>query len=230
MTPIEAMANEGLIKEAITSYKISRAADKENDGQITFGGLDDTHFDGDSLVTLDNVSEEGFWEANIGALSVDGVNMKLEARTAILDTGTTVILAPSEDAKKIHAAIEGAKSDGHGGFTVPCMTTASVALTFGNTLFAIDPRDLAIEPVDADDPTGDCVSGIVADTEHTDGPRQWLVGDHSESSISCPHAYPICSLEMFSSRTPIFRLMRAIIKFHSPNLFRELFNLFGLLE
>jgi hypothetical protein len=37
LTPVEAMAKSGLIAEAITSYKMARAADGENDGQITFG-------------------------------------------------------------------------------------------------------------------------------------------------------------------------------------------------
>jgi hypothetical protein len=41
LTPIEALKAGGLIREAITSYKISRAADEANDGQITFGGLDE---------------------------------------------------------------------------------------------------------------------------------------------------------------------------------------------
>ena len=36
-TPIEALAKEGLVSEAITSYKISRLADNQNDGEITFG-------------------------------------------------------------------------------------------------------------------------------------------------------------------------------------------------
>lgn len=36
-TPIEALAKQGLVKAAITSYKISRVADGKNDGEITFG-------------------------------------------------------------------------------------------------------------------------------------------------------------------------------------------------
>jgi hypothetical protein len=35
--PIEALVKQGLIKEAITSFKIPRLADKKNDGQVTFG-------------------------------------------------------------------------------------------------------------------------------------------------------------------------------------------------
>jgi len=175
LTPIEALAANGLVKEAITSYKISRLADNKNDGEITFGGVDATKFDAKTLVTLDNVSQQGFWEGDMDAVSVDGTDVGLTGRTAILDTGTTLIIAPAADAAAVHKGIQGAKSDGQGGFTVPCTTTASVALTFGGTSFAIDPRDIAVQPVDPTDPTGDCFSGIAAG--NVGGAQEWLVGD-----------------------------------------------------
>ncbi len=84
-----------------------------------------------------------------------------------------MIVAPDADAKAVHDAITGAKSDGQGGFTVPCNTQASVALTFGGQAFAIDPRDLAFQPVDATDPNGDCVSGI--SSGNIGGATEWLV-------------------------------------------------------
>lgn len=87
--------------------------------------------------------------------------------------GTTLIVAPDADAQAVHAAIPGAQSDGQGGFTVPCNTKASVALTFGGKAFAIDPRDLAFQPVDPNDPNGDCVSGIAAG--NIGGANEWLV-------------------------------------------------------
>lgn len=87
--------------------------------------------------------------------------------------GTTLIVAPPNDAATVHQAIDGAKADGQGGFTVPCNTNASVALTFGGKIFAIDPRDIAVQPVSAADPTGDCVSGIAAGAVGAD--TEWLV-------------------------------------------------------
>jgi hypothetical protein len=171
------MVKEGLIKEAIVSYKISRAADGNGDGEITFGGLDDTKFIGSTLVTVDNISKNGFWEAPMGAISVDGKDTGLTGRTAILDTGTTLVLAPAGDAQKVHDAIPGAKSDGMGGFTIPCNTTTIVSMTFGGGLFYIDPRDLVTGPVDENDPTGLCISGIVADRTSDNGATQWLVRD-----------------------------------------------------
>lgn len=131
LTPIEALVKQGLITKAITSYKISRLADGKNDGEITFGALDPTKFDSSTLVTLPNVNTQGFWEVNMDGVSVDGQDVGLKGRTCILDTGTTLIIAPAEDAAAVHKLIQGAKSDGQGGFTVPCTISQSVALTFG---------------------------------------------------------------------------------------------------
>ena len=85
-----------------------------------------------------------------------------------------MLILPAADAQAVHKQIQGAKSDGQGGFTVPCTTKASVALTFGGQEFTIDPRDIAFQPVNANDPQGDCVSGITSG--NAGGPNEWLVG------------------------------------------------------
>ncbi|KAL4252337.1 peptidase A1 family protein [Abortiporus biennis] len=174
-TPVEALASNGLIKDAITSYKISRVADGKNDGEITFGGLDSTKFDANALVTFANVNTQGFWEGSMTAVTVNGQDLGLQGRTAILDTGTTLIIAPPADAAAVHQAIPGSQSDGQGGFTIPCTTTATVALTFGGQSFDINTQDLLFAPVNANDLTGDCVSGISAG--QIGGAKEWLVGD-----------------------------------------------------
>ncbi|KAF7976588.1 hypothetical protein HWV62_2237 [Athelia sp. TMB] len=175
LTPVESLAQNGLISDAITSFKISRLADQLNDGEVTFGGLDATKFDPATLTTFANVNTQGFWEGAMPAVAVNGQDAGLAGRTAILDTGTTLIIAPPADAAAVHALITGAASDGQGGFTVPCTLTDSVALTFGNTSFAIDPRDIAVAPVDAADPTGTCTSGI--SSGEIGAATEWLVGD-----------------------------------------------------
>lgn len=175
-TPVEALASQGLIADAITSYKISRSADNLNDGEITFGGLDQTKFDAATLVTTPNVNTQGFWEAAMDDVTVDGQSVGLNGRTSILDTGTTLIVAPQSDAEAVHQLITGSTSDGQGGFTVPCTFNQSVALTFAGAAFAIDPRDIATQPVNANDPTGDCVSGISGGSFGTSD-TEWLVGD-----------------------------------------------------
>ncbi|KAI5119836.1 hypothetical protein M0805_008402 [Coniferiporia weirii] len=174
-TPVESLASQGSIAGQITSFKLGRVADGTNDGEVTFGGLDSTKFDASTLTTFANVNTEGFWEGAMDAVTVDGTDLGLSGRTAILDTGTTLIVAPPSDAAAVHAAIPGSQSDGQGGFTIPCTTSSSVALSFGGKSFAIDPRDLLFLPVDASDPTGDCVSGI--SSGEIGAATEWLVGD-----------------------------------------------------
>ncbi|KAH9033486.1 acid protease [Lactarius pseudohatsudake] len=149
----------GSIKDAIVSYRISRLADQKNNGEITFGGLDPSKFDQTTLVTTE----------------LDGNDLGLTGRTAILDTGTTLIIASPADADAIHKAIPGSKSDGNGGFVIPCTTNVSMSLSFGGKSFAIDPRDITFAPLDPNDPTGDCASGIAPG--QIGGPQQLLVGD-----------------------------------------------------
>ena len=170
-TPVESLAQQGLISEAITSYKISRVSDGLNDGEITFGGLDESKFDPNTLVTFKNVNQDGFWEGDFTA-SVGGKDLGLQGRTAILDTGTTLVVAPGTDAKAVHAKIPGSKSDGQGGYIIPCTNTAVVSLTFAGRAFDINPIDLLFAPVDPNDLTGDCLSGITPG--EIGGPTEWL--------------------------------------------------------
>ena len=171
LTPVESLAQQGLISEAITSYKLSRVSSGVNDGEITFGGLDSTKFDSSTLVTFQNVNPNGFWEGNVD-VSVNGQDLGLQGRTAILDTGTTLIIAPPADAEAVHAKIPGSKSDGQGGFTIPCTNSAVVSLAFGGQSFDINSTDLLFAPVNQNDLTGDCISGI--SSGQIGGPTQWL--------------------------------------------------------
>jgi Eukaryotic aspartyl protease len=175
LTPPESLAKAGQIKEAIVSFKLSRLADQKNDGEVTFGGLDASKFDQKTLVTLNNANNKGFWEGALDAVSVDGNDLGLNGRTAILDTGTTILIVPTADAQLIHKSITGAQDIGNGSFSVPCTTNSSLALTFGQQSFAIDPRDIAALPLDLNNLTGDCISGISAG--QVAGANEWLVGD-----------------------------------------------------
>lgn len=172
-TPVESLASNGLISSAISSFKISRLADQLNDGQVTFGGLDSTKFVASTLITIPNVSKIGFWEGALNAITVNGQNTGMTGRTAILDTGTTLIIAPPADTLAVMAML-GGKCDTQQ-CTIPCTSNASVALSFGNASFTIDPRDMVVLPVDVNDPTGDCTAGIQPGTIGTD--TEWLVGD-----------------------------------------------------
>ncbi|KII89765.1 hypothetical protein PLICRDRAFT_138047 [Plicaturopsis crispa FD-325 SS-3] len=173
-TVVEALQKSGQIQEAITSFRLSRLSDGKKNGEITFGALDDSAYDASSLVTVKNVNNDGFWEAAVGGVKVDDKDFGWSNKTAILDTGTSLLMAPNADAEALHQAIPGAKFIGDQ-WMLPCTTNATLSLAFGGKQFAIDPRDLAFLPSDPKNLTGMCVSGI--SVGNSGGDNQWLVGD-----------------------------------------------------
>ena len=104
--------------------------------------------------------------------SVDGKALNFQGKTAIIDTGTTLLIAPPADAAAIHAQIPGSSQSGDN-FLVPCDTKSIVSLTFGGQSFDINPKDLARIPIPGQ--KNSCVSGIAGG--QIGGPDQWLVGD-----------------------------------------------------
>ncbi|KAI8449640.1 aspartic peptidase domain-containing protein [Phakopsora pachyrhizi] len=172
LTPVEALTKAGLLSGSFVGYAIGRVSDTQNIGQVTFGGIDQTKFNGD-LTLFPNVNKKGFWEGVMSTVTVDGATV-LNQRTGILDTGTTLILAPPADVQAVHAAIPGSVPDKKGNFKIPCTTRSKVGLTFGGVNFEINPVDLTFQPA-GKNLTGLCISGISAGT--VGGPAQWLVGD-----------------------------------------------------
>ncbi|KIY64559.1 acid protease [Cylindrobasidium torrendii FP15055 ss-10] len=185
-TPVEALARIGFIEQAITSYKLGRIADDANDGEVTFGGMNTSKFNQTTLITVPSVSD-AFWAATLEVASVQGAHLlQVQNRTAILDTGTTLLLVPPQDAAQIHSRIDGARLNADGtGYVLPCTTDASVALRFGGHDFAIDSRDLAFAPLDPRNLTGMCTSGIASRDLFGDG--TWLVGDTFLKSVYFSH-------------------------------------------
>ena len=181
LTPVESLASNSLIPAAITSFKISRLADQLNDGEVTFGGLDPSKFVADSLITIPNVNQQGFWEGSIDAITINGAGCGITGRTAVLDTGTTLMLIPPSDAQALMQSLGGTCDSQQ--CTIPCTTNASLALAFGGSSFSIDPRDIAMLPVDVNDPTGDCVAGVQPGQFGT--ATQWLVGYLRASPFQC---------------------------------------------
>ncbi|KIY43780.1 acid protease, partial [Fistulina hepatica ATCC 64428] len=174
-TLVDALYDHGLIDQPIVSYKIPRLADAMNDGEVTFGQLDTCKFDEMSLVSVKNIDPRGHWEVPIDAITIASWDMGWHDRTAVIDTGTTLVVVPQPDADAIHAWIPGAKfSNSSGLWTIPCNATTIVSLTFGGRPFPIDSRDLSFLPVDPKELGGQCISGIVAGVANAD--KRWLVG------------------------------------------------------
>ncbi|KDR78924.1 hypothetical protein GALMADRAFT_1280112 [Galerina marginata CBS 339.88] len=174
-TLLQSLYRAHLLPAPVASYKISRLADGKNDGELTLGAMNPKHYDPKTLVKMKNVNKFGYWGVAVGAVKIGEKDLKWSNRTVLLDTGTTLIIAPQHDVDVIHNHIPGAQYDGSG-WTVPCNMTTTLSLTIGDQPFSVDPRDIAFYPVEPG--SRDCISGIAVGGV---GPfylnNEWLVGD-----------------------------------------------------
>ncbi|CAG8482060.1 5055_t:CDS:1 [Ambispora gerdemannii] len=168
-TPFTQLVEQKAVPNSVFGFFLGRKKDgTDTQSQLTLGDVDSTKFSG-NINFNKLVSNTGFWEIAMDDAAVNGSSLGFKSKTAIIDTGTTLIVTP--DAAAIHNQIPGAV-DQDGQFFVPCNTTAIVSLAFGGASFDISSKDLARDPIGQQNL---CTSGIALG--QIGGPDQWLVGD-----------------------------------------------------
>ncbi|RXG73507.1 Lysosomal aspartic protease, partial [Armadillidium vulgare] len=113
------MINQQLIPEPVFSFYLNRnAADKEG-GELILGGSDPKYYKGD--FTYLPVDRKGYWQFNMDSIVIENSGSKFckGGCQAIADTGTSLIAAPSEEARLINKKI-GAKPLVGGQWMVDC--------------------------------------------------------------------------------------------------------------
>ncbi|KAF9096145.1 hypothetical protein BGX27_001167 [Mortierella sp. AM989] len=129
------------------------------DGEFIFGSIDASRFVGD--LTFLPVTHQKYWQ-----VKVDGVKINKEldltiSGDTIIDTGTTLLVLPIAQAKKVNKAI-GATSDPWEGWILPCNSNRDGSLDFemGGETFSVRRKDLVREAVKNRD--GWCYSAVTA--------------------------------------------------------------------
>lgn len=160
-----------LLKSNIMAVSLSRAAEGGKDGEVTFGAVDTSKYVGDITYTnaLSNTTQ---WIIPLDDASANGTPCNFTGRTAIIDTGTSYVLVPPNDAQQLHALIPGAVQSGTT-FVIPCTSNVTLRFIFSDVGYTISPLDYVGPPV-AGSPSS-CVSTIIG--QQTFGPNEWLVGD-----------------------------------------------------
>jgi len=175
--PVQQLAEAGLIPAAQFGVHLQRSG-TSNDGAISFGGPDAKFIAGGdaSKVTFsDNVSAQGLWEVALQDMAVNGKSLGLSsATTAIIDTGTTLMIVPPADATAILTALSpGAATNNQGSFTLPCDTTTPLTVTFGGQKLDISSKDYVGQQVAPG--SKNCMSNIIG--QQIGGANQMLLGD-----------------------------------------------------
>ncbi|BDA43728.1 Aspartic proteinase oryzasin-1 [Coccomyxa sp. Obi] len=105
--PFQNMVNQGLVPEPVFSFWLNRNDPSGPGGELVLGGVDPSHYTGEHLWV--NVTRRAYWQFDMEAISLAGTNSPCAGGCqAIADSGTSLIVGPSDEIAEINAAI-GAK-------------------------------------------------------------------------------------------------------------------------
>jgi hypothetical protein len=168
---INTLYSQQLIKDRIFSINLGRANNSKDEGSFTIGGVDTSKYTGD--ITYINIlsQETGFWELGVEGTYVNGYKIDFGSRSAIIDTGTTLLIMSPDDALKVHGFISGSQTDGSN-FVIPCNTTMELEFEFGGKKWAISSQDyIGSVYSEADKLCISNIQGIQFDN------NKWIFGD-----------------------------------------------------
>jgi len=183
------LISQGKVNPTEFSFYLGRAkSNTAGNSEMTLGGRDSSKFTG--ATTPVPVTSQTYWQVAINGASVGtGSTIAGTSGQAAIDTGTTLVVAPTSAAAAIYNKIPGAFPIPFLGGTTqlygyPCNSNPNVSLSFAGKQFAINNLDFnfgklsdQLGPIGAFFP-GSCLGGVAgADLATVSGQSLWIVGD-----------------------------------------------------
>ncbi|KAL0083992.1 endopeptidase [Phycomyces blakesleeanus] len=170
--PFYHMIDRDLIDEQIFSFKINNAdEDEANGGELIFGGADSNHYVGE--LGWSNVRRKGYWEVDLEDIKFGGESIELDPIGAAIDTGSSLLVAPTTIADLINKEL-GAEKNWSGQYILDCAKIPDLpefCFVFGGKDYCLTGQDYVLKVQDQ------CISGFIGmDIPEPAGPL-WIVGD-----------------------------------------------------
>ncbi|KAG1465375.1 hypothetical protein G6F56_004900 [Rhizopus delemar] len=142
-TPVDNLISQGLISSPVFGVYLGKESNGGG-GEYIFGGYDSSKFSG-SLTTVAVDKSEGYWGVTVKGTKI-GSKTVSSSFSAILDTGTTLLLFPEDVASAI-ADVYGASANSDGTYTIDCDTSnfEPLVFTLGTSTFEVPAEDLVFE-------------------------------------------------------------------------------------
>ncbi|KAA8909821.1 hypothetical protein TRICI_004354 [Trichomonascus ciferrii] len=177
---ITTLKKQGLIDKRVFGINLGRSWDPKDEGGITFGGVDESKYSGDISYTKVESSNSLLWNLPLDGAYLYGKKIDFgEKRSCIVDTGTTLIVMPKDDAKKVHEKIDGMHTDGEN-YAVPCNTNVTFEFEFNGKKWAMSSKDFIGPELDEND--GYCATNIQG-LDIPNQSKQWILGDAFLKSV-----------------------------------------------
>lgn len=168
----QTLVNSRQLQEDVFGVKISATPGAS---ELYIGGTNTALYQQDTL-TYTPVTEPGYWEVKLDQISRAGVPVGKPEAPSIIDTGTTLIVANTNDAASYFAGIANVTStvdESQVIYSMPCDIIEKYAptLIFGGHPFTVSGDTFNLGPVEVG--SSDCVAGIAG----SDDVDFWVVGD-----------------------------------------------------
>ncbi|KAF8143568.1 aspartic peptidase A1 [Mycena galopus ATCC 62051] len=167
--PLYSMINQNLIDKPVFSFRIGSS--EEDGGEVVFGGIDHSAYTGKIMYVP--VRRKGYWEVELETVTFGDEVLEVENTGAAIDTGTSLIVLPTDIVQIFNAKI-GATKSWTGQYTVPCAKVPSLpdlSFTFGGKKYPLKGEDYIVNVQET------CVSSFVGMDIDLPGGNLWIVGN-----------------------------------------------------
>ncbi|CCU78229.1 endopeptidase [Blumeria hordei DH14] len=166
---LDAVVASKSLKNNMFGVSLSQTKEGRNTGVINFGAPDHNRYWGD-LKYYPLITNNRGWEIELNSAGFGNSQIPI-SRNALLDTGTSYILAPLQDITKLHSLVPGSITiDGGFSWQVPCDTLMDMNFQFGSETYSIPPAIWVGDTVES----GMCQSNVCGTDLNNGG---WILGD-----------------------------------------------------
>lgn len=160
---------------------VSTVQDVESQGgEIVFGGLNSSMFTGSMNYISIPTANEDYWRIAVESITIQGTQLSYASSTAsaAIDTGTTLIGAPSSVVAAVYAKIANSQSLASSGmsgyYEYPCSTVVNFSLGFGGKVYSVSDDDFNLGQTYAG--SSMCVGALFTVSTSSQSPINWIVG------------------------------------------------------
>ncbi|KAG2140974.1 aspartic peptidase domain-containing protein [Suillus bovinus] len=157
------LVSQGAVPEPVFAFKLASSG-----SELYVGGVNPSVYQGSFAYTP--VTKEGPWQITGDAIGINGKEI-VNTFSAIIDSGTSLILGNSPDVSQLYAAVNATEIE-KGVYALPCDTVPTVSITLGGKSFPLSAETLIHGPVDSSGTI--CIGAIHGSDEVED---QWILGD-----------------------------------------------------
>jgi len=167
-TVFENAIKQNIVDQPIFSFYLG----DNGPGELTFGGYDPNKFEGDlTYVKLDAAT---YWQIQLDSVAIGDTykNGDDTGLTAIVDSGTSLMIGPKSEVAKIAKAI-GAQANIMGEYTIDCKLVEDLpdlTMGIGGKEYSVPGKDLVIQA------QGTCLFAFMGMDFPAGGPS-WILGD-----------------------------------------------------